>query len=30
MPAIVAILVILGWLIIPAVAGAWRTRNRDA
>lgn len=30
MPAIVAIVVILGWLIIPAVAGAWRTRNRDA
>ena len=30
MPAVVAIVVILGWLIIPAVAGAWRTRNRDA
>jgi hypothetical protein len=30
MPAGVAIVVILGWLIVPAVAGAWRTRNRDA
>jgi hypothetical protein len=30
MPAVVAILVILGWLVVPAVAGAWRTRNREA
>lgn len=30
MPAVVAALVILGWLILPAVAGAWRTRSRDA
>jgi hypothetical protein len=30
MPAGVAIVVILAWLIVPAVAGAWRTRNRDA
>jgi uncharacterized membrane protein len=30
MPAVVAALVILGWLIVPAVAGAWRTRTRDA
>jgi hypothetical protein len=30
MPAGVAIAVIVGWLIIPALAGAWRTRNRDA
>jgi hypothetical protein len=30
MPAGVAILVILGWLVVPAVAGAWRTRSREA
>ena len=30
MPAVVAILVILGWLVVPAVAGAWRTRSREA
>jgi hypothetical protein len=30
MPAVAAIVVILGWLIAAAVAGAWRTRNRDA
>jgi hypothetical protein len=30
MPAVVAVLVILGWLVVPAVAGAWRTRSREA
>jgi ABC-type transport system involved in multi-copper enzyme maturation permease subunit len=30
MPAGVAALIILLWLIVPAVAGAWRTRTRDA
>jgi len=30
MPAVVAALIILLWLIVPAVAGAWRTRTRDA
>jgi len=30
MPALVAVLVVLGWLIAAALAGAWRTRNRDA
>lgn len=30
MPAITAVLVILAWAVIPAVAGAWRTRTRDA
>lgn len=30
MPVGTAILVILAWAVIPAVAGAWRTRNRDA
>ena len=30
MPAVVAVLVILAWVIIPAVAGAWRTRTQDA
>jgi hypothetical protein len=30
MPAVTAVLVILAWLVIPAVAGAWRTRTRDA
>ena len=30
MPAVAAVLVILAWLIVPAVAGAWRTRTRDA
>ena len=27
MPAVVALLVILGWLVVPAVAGAWRTQE---
>ena len=30
MPAAVAVLVILAWAVIPALAGAWRTRTRDA
>ena len=30
MPAGVAILVILGWSVVPAIIGAWRTRTRDA
>jgi len=30
MPAATAVLVILAWAVIPAVAGAWRTRTRDA
>jgi hypothetical protein len=30
MPAVAALLVILGWLVVPAVAGAWRTRSRAA
>jgi hypothetical protein len=30
MPAVVAVLIVLLWLIVPAVAGAWRTRTRDA
>lgn len=30
MPAAVAILVILTWVVIPAIAGARRTRTRDA
>jgi hypothetical protein len=30
MPAAVAALVILAWPVIAAVAGAWRTRTRDA
>jgi hypothetical protein len=30
MPAVAAIVVILGWLIAAAVAGAWRTSSRDA
>jgi hypothetical protein len=30
MPASVAILVILGWSVIPAAIGAWRTKIRDA
>ena len=30
MPAVVAVLTILLWLIVAAVAGAWRTRTRDA
>jgi hypothetical protein len=29
MPAAPAVLVILAWAVIPAVAGAWRTRTRD-
>lgn len=30
MPAAVSVLVILSRAVIPAVAGAWRTRIRDA
>lgn len=30
MPSAAAILVILAWAVIPAVAGAWRTRTQDA
>jgi hypothetical protein len=30
MPAAAAILVIVGWTVAAAVAGAWRTRTRDA
>jgi hypothetical protein len=30
MPVVVAVLVILAWVVIPAVAGAWRTKTRDA
>lgn len=30
MPAIAAVLVVLAWVVIPAAAGAWRTRTRDA
>jgi hypothetical protein len=30
MPAVPAVLVILAWAVIPAVAGAWRTRTHDA
>jgi len=30
MPAVTAVLVILGWAVLPAIAGAWRTRTRDA
>jgi hypothetical protein len=30
MPAVTAVLVILAWAVIPALAGAWRTRTRDA
>jgi hypothetical protein len=30
MPAVAAVLVILVWAVIPAVAGAWRTRTQDA
>jgi hypothetical protein len=30
MPAATAVLVILAWLVVPAVAGGWRTRTRDA
>lgn len=30
MPAAVAALVLLAWVVVPAVAGAWRTRTRDA
>ena len=30
MPAITAVLVILAWVVIPAAAGTWRTRTRDA
>ena len=30
MPAVAAVLVILAWAVIPAVAGAWRTRTQDA
>jgi hypothetical protein len=30
MAAAVAVLVILAWTVIPAIAGAWRTRTQDA
>lgn len=30
MPAAVAVLVILAWVVIPVAAGAWRTMTRDA
>jgi hypothetical protein len=30
MPPVTAVLVILVWAVIPAIAGAWRTRTRDA
>jgi len=30
MPAATAVVVILGWLVVSALAGAWRTRTRDA
>jgi hypothetical protein len=30
MAAAVAVLVLVAWMVIPAVAGAWRTRSRDA
>jgi hypothetical protein len=30
MPAVTAVIVILAWAIIPAVAGLWRTRTQDA
>jgi hypothetical protein len=30
MPAVTAVLVTLAWAVIPALAGAWRTRTRDA
>jgi hypothetical protein len=30
MPAITAVLVILAWAVAGAIAGAWRTRSRDA
>jgi hypothetical protein len=30
MPAAVSVLVILAWAVIPALAGAWRTRTQDA
>jgi hypothetical protein len=30
MPVVAAVLVILAWVVIPAIAGAWRTRTRDA
>ena len=30
MPAAVAVLVILAWVVIPVAAGAWRTSSRDA
>ena len=30
MPAAVAVPVMLAWAVIPAVAGAWRTRTQDA
>lgn len=29
-PALAAALVILAWAVLPALAGAWRTRTRDA
>jgi hypothetical protein len=30
MPAVVAVAVIAGWVVLAAAAGAWRTRARDA
>ena len=30
MPIVVAVLVVLAWAVIPAIAGAWRTRTQDA
>jgi hypothetical protein len=30
MPAVTAIVVVLAWAAIPAVAGAWRTKTQDA
>jgi len=30
MPVVAAVLVIVAWVVIPAIAGAWRTRTRDA
>ena len=30
MPGVAAVLVIVGWLVAAVIAGAWRTRKRDA
>lgn len=30
MPAIVAVLVIVAWAVVPTIAGAWRVRTQDA